>query len=133
MKIVGFTGTQVGMTQQQERALRYILEVEQPEQFHHGNCVGADEQAARLAMSLGITTIAHCGDNPEKQSKLVSDITIAPKDNMDRNHDIVDVCEMLIATPKGAPQLRSGTWATIRYAETVNRHTLIITPNGEIV
>jgi hypothetical protein len=38
------------------------------------------------------------------------------KSYLDRNHDIVDSCSILLALPTGQEILPSGTWATIRYA-----------------
>jgi hypothetical protein len=130
---VGFTGTQVGMTEYQEIALVHILRREGALELHHGNCIGADEQACQIAWDMDIPPIAHPGDTPEKQSEIESFETLPVKPNLERNHDIVDVCELLVAAPKGPPQQRSGTWATIRYADKVGRKTLIITPNGEII
>ena len=62
-----------------------------------------------------------------------SDQTLPPKDYLDRNHDIVDQTDLLIATPKENTEvLRSGTWATIRYAKKINKPTWIIETNGNI-
>jgi hypothetical protein len=132
--IVGFTGTQVGMTEHQSLKVHELLgDTYNPvTEFHHGNCIGADEQAAIIALSLGIRTVAHPGDNPDKQSSFVSLITHAPERNLRRNERIVIACELLIATPKGPPQMRSGTWATIRYAGRMKRKTIIIKPDGEM-
>jgi len=48
-----------------------------------------------------------------------------------RNHDIVDCTELLIACPKSMKEeLRSGTWATVRYARKLERPVIIIYPNG---
>lgn len=134
--IVGFTGTQVGMTKEQLTAVEAILgdTYDVVTEFHHGHCIGADEEAAAIAQSLGIQIIAHPGDIVEKWAKfpLPGNIFLKPKPNLKRNHDIVDVCELLVATPKGPPQLRSGTWATIRYADKVGRKVIIVKPNGEL-
>jgi hypothetical protein len=53
---------------------------------------------------------------------------------MERNRKIVDVVEVLLAVPfEDAEVLRSGTWATVRYARRVRRTTVIIRPSGVIV
>lgn len=49
-----------------------------------------------------------------------------------RNHDIVDATEWLIATPKKFEEIRSGTWATVRYAKKVKKPVTIIWPDGSI-
>jgi predicted Rossmann fold nucleotide-binding protein DprA/Smf involved in DNA uptake len=56
-----------------------------------------------------------------------------PRPYLVRNRDIVDVCNLLLATPGGTvEQLRSGTWATIRYARRIGRPVWIVFPNGEV-
>ena len=42
---VGFTGTQKGMTERQFDIFAAVISELQPEEFHHGDCIGADEQA----------------------------------------------------------------------------------------
>ena len=54
------------------------------------------------------------------------------KPPLDRNRDIVDACDVLIATPKDfVEELRSGTWATVRYARKQRKPLVIVWPNGE--
>lgn len=49
-----------------------------------------------------------------------------------RNHDIVDSTELLIACPKEQVEvLRSGTWATIRYARKKEITVWLIDPEGQ--
>ena len=53
------------------------------------------------------------------------------KDYLVRNHDIVDVCDVLVATPgQKEEQIRSGTWATIRYARKIRKQIIIVYPDG---
>jgi hypothetical protein len=57
-----------------------------------------------------------------------------PKPYLVRNHDMVDQSEFLIGTPGEEQEvLRSGTWATIRYARKLKRPILIILPKGKLV
>ena len=55
---------------------------------------------------------AHCAQMGGKFTEL------SPKPYLKRNHDIVDACDALIVLPKDPEkkELRSGTWATYRYA-----------------
>jgi len=54
-----------------------------------------------------------------------------PKEPLARNRDIVNMSDILIAAPgEKAEVLRSGTWATIRYARKMSRKLLVIYPKG---
>ena len=115
--IVGFTGTQYGMSEEQLLQCACVLKELGPTEFHHGDCVGADEQANGIARALGIKTAGHPPFLRTKRAYCKCDIWFAPKEYLDRNHDIVDICEHLIVAPRhNKEQLRSGTWATYRYA-----------------
>ena len=62
-----------------------------------------------------------------------SDFILPTKDYLERNQDIVDSCDILIAFPATETEdLRSGTWATIRYARKQNKKIIIINTNGKI-
>jgi len=54
---------------------------------------------------------------------------------LERNKDIVNDCEIMLATPKEVEHtVRSGTWATIRYAWHTKRTIFVIPPlEGETV
>jgi hypothetical protein len=119
---IGFTGTQLGMTVNQRAALYTALQkfCRDGGQFHHGDCIGADAEAHKIAESLGLTIVIHppikenkrafCGDYMSRRCP--------PKDYIERNHDIVDMTDILIVAPKSNfEELRSGTWATYRYAK----------------
>jgi hypothetical protein len=139
MTRVGFTGTQVGMTGDQSAAVYTLLLTFKSEkegnEFHHGGCVGADVQAAALARAAGYKTIRHPGDNPEKQDDLfLDDDYRVVLENLARNRLIVDETSMMIAAPKEDKEvLRSGTWATIRYARKVDKPLYVVQPSGLIL
>lgn len=133
---IGFTGTQRGMTKEQlisfEAGLRFVMDGDDTDEFHHGDCIGADAQAHMVAFGLKFRIIVHPPIIDKKRAfcKGYSEIRIQ-KPYFDRNHDIVDQTEILIATPGEAEeQLRSGTWATIRYARKKGGHPVIIGPDG---
>lgn len=123
---VGFTGTQAGLSTRQKSEVRLVLlnakalHILDTLEFHHGNCIGADEQAAAIAKELGFWVVAHPPIITTKMSILLylNDEVRDPEEYLDRNHTIVDECDELIATPKQTDEvLRSGTWTTIRYAK----------------
>lgn len=108
----------------------------QPKEVHHGACEGADYNFHTIAMLLRIPVVVHPGIN--KQGKCFSRAEcpnakeVKPeKFYLDRDKDIVDAVDMMIATPKShVEELRSGTWATIRYARKRQKDLLIVYPDG---
>jgi hypothetical protein len=103
-------------------------------ELHHGDCLGADAQAHALATELGVRTVIHPPKNTSKRAFVCGDEYRLPLHYIARNHRIVDQTEILIAAPKGAKEeVRSGTWATVRYAALLDRPLLILTPGGGIL
>jgi len=50
-----------------------------------------------------------------------------------RNHKIVDICDILVAFPQtNSETVRSGTYATIRYARKCKKPIIIIYPDGSV-
>ena len=124
---IGVTGTRVGMTLKQYVTFRRVLESlwdQNEDELHHGDCIGADAQA--YAMAVGNFNIV-C--HPPRESRWRAfcgyGIIHPQKEYTERNHDIVDACQVLIAALPDAeeaeqwmpPKGLSGTWATIRYAK----------------
>lgn len=123
------------MTERQKTAFRALL-AEQfvPGEFHHGDCIGADRDAQEIANEDGWYTVSHPPEIQTKRAFTENDRTEPRKPYLDRNHDIVYETEMLIACPKeDTEQLRSGTWATVRYARKQGKPVRIIRPSGHIV
>lgn len=121
---IGFTGTKQGMTKGQESELQKLLPKERFE-FHHGDCIGADTQAHKIAQNAVI--FIHPPKNPRFRGFNKSENILPEKDYLERNKDIVDATDYLIAAPKTrTEELRSGTWATIRYALKKNKEVHII-------
>lgn len=135
--IIGFTGTQYGMTvEQQNRILQFLVRYDNKiQEFHHGDCIGADEEAFRLFIDHGgITTVSHPPVVRTKRAFTASHEELPPRPYIARNHDIVDAADIVLATPKSMKEeLRSGTWATIRYARRQKKTLYIIYPDGKMV
>ncbi len=128
---IGFTGTQKGMTDYQKNELRISLStitVLNRGEFHHGDCIGADEEAYGIAIQYGFFIVVHPPINESKRAFTSCDVMLPAKDYIARNHDIVDDTDILYACPDGPEKLRSGTWATIRYALKQKKKVVIFHP-----
>jgi hypothetical protein len=132
---LGFSGTQHGLTLLQIGDLRAELERLYDKGFrelHHGMCIGADLNAVKLARKIGYKIHAHPGDTPKKQhDRKLSDFVSKPQPNLVRNRRIVRQSSFMIFCPRTKEQiLRSGTWATYRYAIKLGVPGIIICPDG---
>lgn len=129
MTVVGFSGTQNGTTREQEVWLAQRLLALAATELHHGDCVGADATAHRLGRFLGLRVVIH---PPLDESRRAfcpdADEVLPRKPYLDRNRDIVDACEVLLATPDGPERLRSGTWSTVRYGRRVGKSVEVRLP-----
>jgi hypothetical protein len=131
-KRVGFTGTSNGMTEQQKHVVARLLRYS-PIELHHGDCVGADADAHAIAEHQGLRIIGHPPVKFTKRAWCRFHEKREPKPYLVRNHDIVDETDVLIACPNSTVEIiRSGTWATIRYARRIGRIILIVYPDGRI-
>lgn len=98
--IVGFTGTRQRMSDTQIRQLGFVLKILPEPLLLHGGAIGADLQAHQVAVSLDIDTMIYPANG----------------DPLKRNRQIAADCDLLIAAPlTDQEELRSGTWATVRY------------------
>ena len=137
---VGFTGTgHQPLTPKQREGLRRALQhwYDQGfETFHHGDCIYADEEAHNLAYEIGFNIEIHPPLNDAKRAHMARKTNDPErvklhleKDYIPRNRDIVDATWVLVACPKERFNvLRSGTWATVRYARKLGRVLEIIYP-----
>lgn len=137
--VIGFTGTRQGMNELQLKRLKQFLQegvgVDGYEAedmlFVHGDCLGADAQAHEIAKGLGMQIHARPCDMPDARAYTDADVTHEPLTPLARNKAIAKVCTFLIAAPKeNTEQLRSGTWATVRYAKKAGKKVVVI-PRGK--
>lgn len=132
--ILGFTGTRHGMTERQKIEVAKLLQ--DVDELHHGMCAGSDHDCHNLARAIhakGIWIVGH----PPKDKKLFVNMDVdelrEPEEYLVRDENIIKEVDKLIATPHTMQEmLRSGTWATIRYAIQHDKWATIIYPNGEI-
>lgn len=139
MIVVGFTGTRRGLTVEQRIALRHAFSniergVLGDVTLVHGGCVGADAEAHEEALDHCFAIEIYPSDIPSMYAKeLAYDAMVVhePRPPLVRNRLIVERCTYLIACP-GEPveQLRSGTWATVRYARAAGKRVWLGLPDG---
>lgn len=97
-------------------------------EFHHGDCVGADHEAAKIAKGLGYRIVGHPG--PYGETCGLNDFTHDRKPYFERNRDIVLACGEVYAAPETwQEELRSGTWATVRYARNIGTFVQVVGPD----
>jgi hypothetical protein len=133
MKKIGFSGTQMGMSDEQKSLLTSLLRnLKEKSGFStliHGDCIGSDSQAHKIAKDLGFkieifppkvsSKRAFCGEG--------DDIIHDKEDYLVRNRLIVDSSDFLIAATKSSKEeLRSGTWSTVRYARKRKKKVIIL-------
>jgi hypothetical protein len=113
--IVGFSGTQRGMSLRQQMqcadVLQWFLLVSRAEStkpvFYDGDCPieSADQQAREIAQQLGY----ECRQLPPRKRNAAEFLA--------RNRRIVEHSGVLVAAPEtDHEKIRSGTWMTVRYA-----------------
>lgn len=138
MLVMGFTGTRHGMTRAQKTGLWNTFQNYDPYEFCHGGCIGADAECHVLfqkwSANRGYPIIVYPSNVDRLRALFEVDDNVRiepPQPPLVRNRDIVNSCHVLVAAPSSAEEeMRSGTWATIRYARKVNRRIVLITPEG---
>lgn len=128
---LGMTGSRMGMTEKAEIILKKFLNNNIIIEAHHGDCIGADEKFHEIVLENKIKTIIHPPKNNTMRSFCKGDEIRKPLDYIQRNHSIVNETDMLIAFPSTKTEIiRSGSWATIRYAKKNKKPILIIFTDG---
>lgn len=130
MKVVGVTATRAGLTQAQ--AARARQELSEATDLHHGDCLGGDAELHDIGRAVGLWIEGHPPIDPKQRAWKKCDKLWPEKEYIERNHDIVDCTQRMLAFPKSkVEEMRgSGTWATIRYARRVRRQLLVVYPDG---
>lgn len=136
--ILGFTGTRQGLTGAQLAGLPLALPIP-PDHLLHGGAQGADTQFDRWfranwgAMTLHIEVYPSYGRhwNGDDSSCLLT--VHPPMQPLARNVIIAKRCDRLLACPAEMNEVvRSGTWATVRYARNWEKPITLLMPDGTI-
>ena len=131
--IVTITGSQKGWTPEQRAFMRDVLA--NTSFLHHGACPGVDQQCHTEFAKPHKTKAwpsnmeqLRCALHRLAQSHVHS---VMPP--LVRNRRMVDEAHRVYACPKEFHEIvRSGTWATIRYAKKTGKFLTIIWPDGTI-
>jgi hypothetical protein len=113
---------------------RLFLEL-QPEFVHHGDCVGADVEAHVAAHWVGAKPIIHPPDNDAKRAHCTGWWEMREeKYYTDRNKDIVNESELLVACPYDVihEKCRHGTCSTVRYARRLGKPVRVVLLDGTV-
>lgn len=138
---VGFTGTRRGVTAPQKEALEVLLGRVLPmDEFHHGDCVGADSDAHAIVRSLRprVAVVVHPPSDGKLRAWCEGHVMRDPKPYRVRNQNIVDGTTTLVAAPAlGSSETpfvphRGGTWMTIRKALIKGREVRVVWPDGSV-
>ncbi len=150
--ILGFTGTRRGLTDAQLMLLSSVVEVPPDRVFHGGEIDGADLQFHDWLIKRGVnprSIFVLPGDArqhaywAERQRReyqanrsretIGTFHLLATQPYLKRNRVIANECHRLLAAPgEYAMQLRSGTWATVRYARAAGKPVMLILPDGTV-
>lgn len=128
---VGFTGTRIGMTRPQMMGVGALLRSLDPTEAHHGDCIGADADFDMLARLLDIPRVIHPPTNPAHRAFCAGGTILPERPYLDRNEDIVEATDVLIATPKEYRNPgKGGTWWTVEKAKERYRKVHLVFPDG---
>jgi hypothetical protein len=102
-------------------------------------CIGADAQFSYAVVDVVEVgselphEVAHPSNLKSLQMKdCWAEEVRKPLPPLERNRNIVDVVDVLLAAPKGPEELRSGTWSTVRYCRKVQKPLAILWPDGTV-
>ena len=116
---IGFRGTRHGMTDRQKEDLRQILAESRPDEFHHGDFVGADAEAHGIVRTAypAIRVVIHPPIRKTFRAFCQGDEERPARGYIARNRELVGTCHILVAAPRSMEEQQgSGTWAVVRYA-----------------
>lgn len=128
---IGITGTREGMNDYQfEQVKTFLSQFPAGTEFHHGDCIGVDVEAATVAHELGFRVIAHPGPGGVLRAMHGSDEIKEPMAYFRRNRNIVNETDTLIVVPlQDQHQTHGGTWYTHDYAVKKNKPVTVFKRN----
>lgn len=128
---IGYSGSRLGMRPWQKDRFREILIERNATELHHGDCAGGDQEAHVIGRELGLWIVGHPPTANGLRAFCDFDEERQPLPFLARNHMIVRETIFLVAAPAGPAQLRSGTWATVRFCRKHNHPHEVMDGNGK--
>ena len=128
--IVGITGSRMGATAPQRRALSTLLRLWDARVIVHGDCVGVDAEADAMANRLGMVRWAFPSTFESKRAWCTKDGAIEmsdPRPPLVRNGFIVELSHALVALPRPGSR---GTWDAVRKARARGLPVVVIGEDG---
>lgn len=135
MKRIGFTGTrdlQLISDERKKGIINFFIDlldkhVDRDITIIHGGARGVDTYIHDIALVHDLNVEIY----PAHNSPLANEekyVMALPKNPLSRNKDIVDNSDLIVAVPIDPEneELRSGTWATVRYARKLNREIIFL-------
>ena len=134
--ILGLTGARAGFTEPQLRAVRGAVAI-LPDRIVHGGAVGVDEALDRWFRLLGLPSdrieVYPASGERARVAANRGGIVHPVMSPLYRNRLIAKRCDWLLACPSTQVEgLRSGTWATVRYARAAGKPIALVLPDGTI-
>lgn len=136
---LGFIGTNKGMTVGQLKQWVVALRTLNPTEVHHADMIGADDQAANTIHEMYHGSTVKVFVHPGKETRLRAynefcheTMAMKPEDVRDRH--IVDVTNVVVATPPYLTPIdettQGGVAYSVQYARKSGKLVWIIWPNG---
>ncbi len=121
--ILAVSGSRIGMTPWQRRAMVRLIQHVAVTAIVHGDCIGVDAEADEIARGLGIDRFAFPSTH---KSRAYCDGVVyldTPAPPMKRNRRIVEHGAYLVACPRDGSV---GTWQAVRHARYIGRPMMIL-------
>ena len=120
------------MTKRQKISVEGLIDEEVPGEFHHGDCLGSDEESHKIVRNIGFWRVTIWPPiDPKWRAWCTADVLKLEQPYLKRNRSIMNATSLLIATPKSELE-KGGTWYTINFARSRRKRVLIVWPDGEI-
>ena len=136
MDKLGITATRTGLTEDQIDSFYALIRLGKPNEVHDGDCFGGDTECHNIVRKeFPLCYMVGHPPTEERYRKFNKyDMSYMPKPYLERNDDIIDLVDEMIALPKEMKEPKTkrggGTWATIRHARKKGRKLTIIYPDG---